>query len=72
MEQYIGKIVRLNRKQEKLKQEYICVKTGIARSQLSRYERNKEKISTDNIKNIFQVMNIEVYPHDENTFEKDF
>lgn len=68
-----GGIIKLNRTQEKLTLKYIKHKTGISKGQLSRIENNKEKISIENIKKIFDAMEIGFTEHDLNQqFEEDF
>ncbi|MFR7591221.1 MAG: helix-turn-helix domain-containing protein [Longibaculum sp.] len=68
-----GSIIKLNRQQQGLTLKYIKHKTGISKGHLSRIENNKEKISYENVKMIFDVMEIPITEEDlNNQFEKDF
>lgn len=69
----LGKIIKLNRKQLNLKQDYLSCKAKISKSYLSRLERNKEKISFDVAKKIFNVMDLRISNEDiYEKFEYDF
>lgn len=68
-----GGIIQLNRLQLKLKLDYVAYKTKISKSQLSRIERNKEKVTLENAIKIFSAMDIKLYEEDINEeFEKAF
>lgn len=68
-----GGIIKINRIQSELTIDYISMKTGISKSQLSRIERNKENISIQNVVKIFSVMNIDVSTKNiDLQFENDF
>lgn len=69
----LGGIIKLNRLQKNVKLKYISQTTHISASQLSRIERNKENISFEKAKQIFEAMNIQTTEEDINEdFEKDF
>lgn len=59
MNDNLGKIIKLNRIQLGLKQDFISSKANISKSHLSRMERNKEKISIEVAQNFFEFMGIE-------------
>ncbi|MBS5116259.1 MAG: helix-turn-helix transcriptional regulator [Erysipelotrichaceae bacterium] len=70
---HYGGIIKLNRIQLDLTIDYISIKTGISKSQISRIERNKEAISLQSINKIFSIMNINIAPENiDLQFEKDF
>lgn len=73
MERNYGGIIKLNRIKMGLKQEYLCFKTGISKSQISRIERNKEGVSSENLNLIFSAMGLEtIVENIDNYFENDF
>lgn len=70
---HYGGIIKLNRIQLDLTIDYISIKTGISKSQISRIERNKEAISLQSINKIFSIMNINIAPENiDLQFEKRF
>lgn len=73
MLQSYGGIIKLNRIKQNIKQDYICYKTGISKSHLSRMERNIDNISDNTAKMIFESIDLNLYCIDINDdFERDF
>lgn len=68
-----GSIIQLNRLQNHLTLKQISQQTGLSKSYLSRVERNREGITFENAKLIFDIMDIGIVEEDINQqFEKDF
>ena len=73
MEYKMGKIIKLNRIQLKIKQEYLAKKLDMANSYYSRVENNVHDLNENQIMKVFDALGLD-YDQDNqcNDFEVDF
>lgn len=73
MEKQIGGILKLNRIQKDYPLKCLSSESGLSIQYINRVERNKEKITDENLEKLFRIMGIEMCDEDiDEQFEKDF
>lgn len=73
MNKSLGGILKLNRIQKKYPIKLLSHESGLSVQCISKVERNKESIKSENIIKLFQIIGIDVYDGDiDEQFEEDF